>query len=235
MPTHDMVIDDVRPSVARSNLSTAFQALATAFADNTAPTTKYAYQLYIDTSAATDKLQIRNSDNDDYLPLFDLRFRAYNVFLYANTYSEGTEIVDELVTPTQSGVLQTATEAQVIAGTDTIGHLNSPKNIVTAIQTHDQPSVGFNGGYSSVTRFLNTLYRNTDEFPHFYIVTCNSNTTPAELKLFVRENQFLVAGDLRIHITSIANQKCCMSFLIPPNYYYKFEGNHGIYSAFLLT
>lgn len=236
MPTHDMVIDSARPSVARSDLSTAFQALATAFADNTAPTTKYAYQLYIDTSGVRQKLRIRNADNDDYLPLFDVPFRSYNVFEYANTYNEGTEIVDELLTPTQSGVLQTATEAQVTAGTDTIGHLNSTANIITAIQTHDNASVGYNGDYSSVTLFLNTNYQNTDDFPRFYIVTSNSNTTAASLSLYVRySTPPFIAGDRKIETSAVANNKCCMSFMIPPSYHFRIEGNHGINSAFLLT
>ncbi len=67
MSQHDMNIGNQSFPSFRSDLNNALTALASTSAGATAPTTTFAHQLWVDTSANPSVLKIRNADNDAWI------------------------------------------------------------------------------------------------------------------------------------------------------------------------
>lgn len=70
MAQHDYVIDNQTFPATRTDLNNALAAIVSANAGATAPSTTYAYQLWYDTS--TNKLKMRNADDDAWIDLFNI-------------------------------------------------------------------------------------------------------------------------------------------------------------------
>ena len=70
MAQHDYVIANQTFPATRTDLNNALSAIVSANAGATAPSTTYAYQLWYDTS--TNKLKMRNADDDAWIDLFDV-------------------------------------------------------------------------------------------------------------------------------------------------------------------
>lgn len=69
MSQNDFSIDNGSGAAVRADINSALQALASCSAGSAAPTTTYAYQLWVDTSGASPILKIRNGANSGWIIL----------------------------------------------------------------------------------------------------------------------------------------------------------------------
>lgn len=69
MSQHDFTIANQGFPAFRSDLNNALQALASLSSGSSAPSPTFAYQIWIDTSAAPAVLKLRNGDNDAWISL----------------------------------------------------------------------------------------------------------------------------------------------------------------------
>ena len=67
-PTHDMIIDNSTGANVRADLNNALAALVSNSSSSSEPSTKYAYQTWVDTTA--NIIKIRNSSNNAWINLF---------------------------------------------------------------------------------------------------------------------------------------------------------------------
>jgi hypothetical protein len=70
MAQHDYIIDNQTFPNTRADINNALAAVVSQNSGATAPTTTYAYQIWYDTT--TDKLKIRNANDDAWIDLFSL-------------------------------------------------------------------------------------------------------------------------------------------------------------------
>ena len=68
MAQHDYIIDNQTFPNTRADINSALAAVVSQNSGATAPSTTYAYQLWYDT--ATDKLKIRNANDDAWIEMF---------------------------------------------------------------------------------------------------------------------------------------------------------------------
>ena len=68
MATHDYVLDNATGANFRSDLNNALAAIVSNNSNSSEPSTKYAYQWWVDTTA--NIVKIRNSANDGWINLF---------------------------------------------------------------------------------------------------------------------------------------------------------------------
>ena len=71
MAQHDMVIDNNTGRNVRLDINDALAALVTNNSGDTEPTTKYAFQFWVDTSGATTILKMRDEANTNWIVLGD--------------------------------------------------------------------------------------------------------------------------------------------------------------------
>lgn len=69
MSQHDFTIDNQAFPATRSDINSALQALASLSSGASAPTTTFAYQLWVDTTADPNILNIRNSANNAWIEI----------------------------------------------------------------------------------------------------------------------------------------------------------------------
>jgi len=111
MAQNDFTIANQSFPSFRSDLNSALQALATLSSGSTAPSTTFAYQLWIDDSADPSVIKIRNDANDDWITLGTITQTTDVYSVVTDTISEATSangVVVDGVTLKDGGVTVTA-------------------------------------------------------------------------------------------------------------------------------
>ena len=145
MSQHDMNIANQTSSSARTDINNALEALASVQSGNSAPTTTFPHQLWVDTTSQGSQLdyilKVRNNSNTSWEDLFYFS-DAYGPRLVANT-----PIIDS--SSTNIGNLSNNTQAVWNAGSDTTNRLISASKLKDAIQVL-APSGSYQGSISVV-------------------------------------------------------------------------------------
>lgn len=115
MAQHDYSIANQGFPAFRSDLNNALSAIATTNSGATAPTTTFAHQLWIDTSANPSVLKIRNADNDAWISVADL-----NQTSDAVTKVYGVSGVDNLFTVAQTFRAASAVRSEAASTQDAV-------------------------------------------------------------------------------------------------------------------
>jgi len=125
MATHDYVIDNQSAPNFRADLNAALAAIATTNGNPTAPSSPFANQLWVDTTA--NQLKIRNEDNDAWIVLADLNQTA-----------------DTSAPPDSSITFAKLAAATVVTEAETIASNNNDTTIPTsaAVKAYADAAVG---------------------------------------------------------------------------------------------
>jgi hypothetical protein len=125
MATHDYVIDNQNAPNFRADLNAALAAIATTNGNPTAPSSPFANQLWVDTTA--NQLKIRNEDNDAWIVLADLNQTA-----------------DTSAPPDSSITFAKLAAATVVTAAETIASNNNDTTIPTsaAVKAYADAAVG---------------------------------------------------------------------------------------------
>lgn len=115
MAQHDMNIANQGFPAFRSDLNNALAALVSTSSGATAPTTPFAHQMWIDTSANPSVLKIRNADNDAWISVADL-----NQTSDAVTKVYGVSGVDNLFTVAQTFRASNAIRSEAASTQDAV-------------------------------------------------------------------------------------------------------------------
>lgn len=155
MSQNDFVIADQSAVSALNDINSALQALASCSSGASEPATKYANQLWYDTTA--NILKLRNEANSAWISIgyFDQSANAFRIL-------DNTQVVN--TSGVQTGLLgdQATTEWQ--SGTGNIESLVSPAKIKAAIQaaSPNQTWANFNGTGTISVRANNNVSSITD-------------------------------------------------------------------------
>jgi len=125
MATHDYVLDNATGANFRSDLNNALAAIVSNNSNSSEPSTKYAYQWWVDTSA--NIVKIRNSSNDGWINLFTtaggIDVDAASNFAAAVTFTDdvtfdGATAGQDIVFDRSDNALEFADGAKLTFGAD---------------------------------------------------------------------------------------------------------------------
>lgn len=115
MSQHDMNIANQGFPNFRSDLNNALAALVSTSSGATAPSTTFAHQMWVDTSANPSVLKIRNADNDAWISVADLNQTSDSV-----TKIYGVSGVDNLFTVAQTFRASNAIRSEAASTQDAV-------------------------------------------------------------------------------------------------------------------
>jgi len=163
MSQHDYIINSDNGANVRLDINNALMATITNNSGTSAPSTTYAYMLWVDTANA--KLKLRNSSNSDWIILFDLGISYPSfpvdtqIFVYQNvaptgwTYESG---ITDKVLAVKGGSQSFNVNGGSTAGTWAVtgitvdshthtvsAHVHTTSHYHTIIHTHDIPIASY--------------------------------------------------------------------------------------------
>ncbi len=199
MSQNDFVIDNQTASAVRSDLNSAFQALASLSSGTSEPATKYANMLWYDTT--NNILKMRNEANNAWVNLFYLDQTNALVHVLENTEVANTS--GSLI-----GKLGVHANSVWTTGTNTEKRLVSPAQVKAAIEAL---TMGTTWNDRSASRDFAIVYQNTNNYnimvhaqtPYNSILSVSANSNMSPIVQTVGPGGF--GG----------------SVLVPPNYYYE--------------
>ena len=204
MSQHDFDIANQGAAAARSDINSAFQALASTNSGSTAPTTTYANQLWYDTG--NNILKIRNEADSAWLSI------AYI------DQTDGAEILDDTklvnTSGTQTGLLGGQATSTWQAGTGTTESLVSPAQVKSAIDSLSA-GIGVGQSWQSVSRSVGTSYQNTTGKPIMVNVVISSG---GEKYGYVSTNN---SSWIQVFQGQSNQTLETASFIVPDDHYYK--------------
>lgn len=232
MSQNDFVIDNQTASAVRSDLNSAFQALASLSSGTSEPATKYANMLWYDTT--NNILKMRNEANNAWVNLFYLDQTNALVHVLENTevantsgtligklgvhansvWTTGTNTEKRLVSPAQvkaaidtlvASTFASPSTATWEAGTDTNETLVTPAQVNAAIQALSLGTVWTDRRGS---RAFGTIYQNTNGYRLMVHVG-----TPYNSSILVS-----ASSDMSSPVVDVAGRN---TVLVPTNYYYQ--------------
>ena len=222
MSQHDFDIANDTSANVRADINNALQALASLSAGSNPPSTTYAYQLWYDTD--NHHIHIRNAANSAWYKLFRIdQTDGLQVF-------SDTGVVD-ISTGLNVGFLQNVISTTLNDGTSTNGYLISPANLKAAIELHARDGIGHDIAQSD-TYQNNLVYQNLNT-PKFYVARGDANSSGVStLEVFVGTSS---TNPTKIAESSAYQGETSISFVVPPNQYFKISGSHGIGSTYVVN
>jgi hypothetical protein len=158
MAQNDFVIADQSAVNALTDINIALQSLASCSSGASEPATKYANQLWYDTTA--NILKMRNEANSAWISLFYVHQSDSAMHILDNTYTSDTS-------GNHVGLLGDQTTATWQAGTGTTESLVSPAKLAAAVAALAPGGIGSGQTWQNLTssRGVGTSYQNTTGKP----------------------------------------------------------------------
>lgn len=191
MPLHDYVIDNQTGLNFRVDLNLVLAAIVSLNSNATEPTTRYAYMLWVDTTAGI--LKQRNSSNTGWVDILDLTTGA-SVATAINDLTDATTagtlntgLGDDALSSNTTGIDNTAVGARALM-LNTTGNYNTAvgmQALTKSISGVQNTALGMNAlfdntlGYNNTALGFNALFANTTGFTNTAVgeSALSSNTT----------------------------------------------------------
>jgi len=220
MSQHDFDIANDTSANVRADINNALQALASLSAGSNPPSTTYAYQLWYDTD--NHHIHIRNAANSAWFKLFRIdQTDGLQVF-------SDTGVVD-ISTGLNVGFLQNVISTTLNDGTSTNGYLISPANLKAAIELYARDGLGY-GTAQGNTYQNNIIYQNIGASPFMVVANGDENSSGVStLEVYVGTSS---TNPTKRAESSAYQGTTAITFIVPPQHYFKISGSHGISQSY---
>lgn len=211
MAQNDFVIADQSATNALSDINNALQSLASCSSGASEPATKYANQLWYDTTS--NILKIRNEANSAWISMLYVHQSDSEVHILDNTYVSNTS-------GTHVGLLGDQTTATWQAGTGTTESLVSPAKVAAAVSALAPAGLGQGQTWQALTasRATNTSYQNTTGKPIMVNVAYGTSST-AYLQVSTNNSSWVTVSN-----TFTSGNHPAQSVIVPNTHYYRLSG-----------
>ena len=212
MAQNDFVIADQSAANALTDINSALQSLASCSSGASEPSTKYANQLWYDTT--TNILKMRNEANSAWISLLYVHQSDSAMHILDNTYTSDTS-------GNHVGLLGDQTTATWEAGTGTTESLVSPAKVAAAVAALAPGGVGVGQTWQNVaaSRSIGTSYQNTTGKPIMVNIAYGTSAT-GFIQVSTDNSSWVTVSN-----TFTSGNHPAQSMIVPDNHYYRLSGS----------